>query len=270
MKSKPFTVTTSRLITPAIAFDTLPSTNAEALRRAVAGAMMPLWIVAERQTGGRGRSGRTWVSEAGNLYATLLVPLMCGPKEAVQLSLVAGVGVAQAIVESAWDFRAADETHRDSWARKVRLKWPNDLLIAGDKAGGILVETTTVPPRAGLCAAIGIGINLAHHPLDIGRPATHLAAHGIALTPDTLLLALDRTLRGWLTHWNNGRGFEAVRAAWLAAGTREGTPLSVTVGTVRTHGVFAGLDADGALLLADADGGSLKFTYGDVTLPTPT
>src|SRR5262245_60658958 len=112
-----------------VTFPTLDSTNAEALRRALAGEMGPLWIVAERQTGGRGRSGRSWLSEPGNLHASLLTVLPVSAPEAAQLSLVAGVAAVDAI-------RVAMSLPKDD---ALRLKWPNDVLITRAKAGGILV-----------------------------------------------------------------------------------------------------------------------------------
>ena len=121
------------------------STNAEVMRRLDAGAATPFAVVAERQTAGRGRRGRAWVSPFGaNLYCTLGISVRGGPKELEGLSLVVGLAVVRAI--------------QSLGIAGVGLKWPNDILLDGKKLAGILLELTGDP--ADLCSvAIGIGIN---------------------------------------------------------------------------------------------------------------
>ncbi len=111
-------------------------TNAEAMRRVLAGERGPLWISADRQLSGRGRSGRIWTSAPGNLFASVVATLDCQPAAAGQLSLVAGVAVIDAIR------RAGD-------VPGLRLKWPNDILVGMAKAGGILVESTVATRTTG-------------------------------------------------------------------------------------------------------------------------
>ncbi len=237
-----------------IALSSVDSTNAEAQRRAALGEEPPFWVIAETQTAGRGRAGRSWSSARGNLQASLLVRLAKPAPKAYQLSLVAGVAVIDAI-------RAATTLPE---AARLRLKWPNDILIDGRKAGGILVESSS--RAGGLEAAVGIGLNLASHPDDLGRPATHLAAHADAPSPQELLAHLAVTMRHWLAVWDEGAGFAAVRRAWLDRGGDPGEALTVNTGTETVAGRFGGLDADGALLLCDADGRERRFSFGDVTL----
>jgi BirA family biotin operon repressor/biotin-[acetyl-CoA-carboxylase] ligase len=233
------------------------STNAEAMRRASAGETGPLWVVADTQSAGRGRSGRQWSSPPGNLHASLLLSLSSPSPKAYQLSLVAGVAVIDAI-------RAAVALPEGAG---LRLKWPNDILIGPAKAGGILVESSTGP--AGLMAVIGIGINLVAHPDLPERPATHLGAHGVAPDPETLLAAIAPAHAGWLEVWAEGRGFAAVREAWLARCGALGQRLSVNTGRETIEGTFCGVDADGALLLQDASGRERCFSFGDVALAYP-
>lgn len=235
-----------------VALSTVDSTNAEAMRRAQAGVSGPLWIVAEEQTAGRGRSGRAWTSDAGNLHASLLVTLALPQPKAYQLALVTGVAVfdaLQAIMAPA--------------PQELRLKWPNDILIGGAKTGGILIESST--NAAGLAAIIGIGVNIASHPEGLDRPVTHLAAHGAYLEPRELLNSISGTLAAWLAVWDEGRGFAAVREAWLTRAHPLGERMSINTGTEHVVGTFQGLDADGALLIA-ADGSVRQFTFGDVSL----
>lgn len=232
---------------------TVDSTNAEALRRAQAGEQGPLWIVADVQTAGRGRSGRNWSSDAGNLHASLLVTLALPQPKAFQLALVAGVAVLDALSATL-----------KSTPPGLCLKWPNDILIDGEKTGGILVESST--GTAGrLTAVIGIGLNVVSHPAGLERPATHLAAHAACPEPQALLAAIDGALGGWLATWDEGRGFAAIREAWLNRAHPIGERMGINTGTERVAGTFRGLDPDGALLI-DADGSIRRFSFGDVSL----
>ena len=231
------------------------STNAEAARRAAAGQDTGLWIVADEQTHGRGRSGRSWHSPPGNLYASLLLHLGCAPAIAQQLSLVAGVAAIEALCVLAGELRRAG---------RLRLKWPNDILLDGAKLGGILIESTMLAGRR--IGLVGIGINLACAPPGLGRAATHLATLGPPPDRDTVLRALVSAMQHWLSIWQEGVGFEAIRTAWLERAGPAGEPISVNAGTGPTAGTFLGLDQTGALLLRDADGGDVRFTFGDVSL----
>lgn len=231
------------------------STNAEAMRRAAVGADSGLWIVADEQTQGRGRSGRSWQSPAGNLHASLLLELGCAPRTAQQLSLVAGVAAIDALSEHA---------HGSPIARRLRLKWPNDILLDGAKLGGILIESTTLGLRQ--IGVVGIGINLASAPPGVGRAATHFGTLGPTLAPDAVLPGLAGAMQNWLATWREGEGFEAVRRAWLERAGPAGEPISVNTGTGSISGTFLGLDETGALVLRDAEGSELRFTFGDVSL----
>src|SRR5262249_10461473 len=168
-----------------IVLDEVGSTNAEAFALAKAGETGPLWLMAHRQTAGRGRSGRSWASEPGNLHASLLQGLGCPAPAVPQLSLLAGVAVIDAIAAAAAGAIMAD----------LRLKWPNDVLIGGAKCAGILPECHSGGPTGRLVAVVGIGINLAWHPPGLARAATHLAAHGVAGVPGEKLPQPSPALR---------------------------------------------------------------------------
>src|SRR5262249_47085632 len=182
-----------------VSLDTVGSTNAEALARARAGERGALWITARRQTAGRGRRGRVWVSEPGNLYASLLLSDPAPPQRAAELSLVAALALHDALAE-----RAA------ILGPRLKLKWPNDVLCDGAKLAGILVEGESVPGRA-LVAVIGIGVNCAHHPADAAYPATSLAVAGALVTPESLVQALMPAMTARLAEWNRGEDFAAIR-----------------------------------------------------------
>jgi BirA family transcriptional regulator, biotin operon repressor / biotin---[acetyl-CoA-carboxylase] ligase len=239
--------------TPIRTYTSLPSTNAEAMRLGLAGELLPLWVRAERQTAGRGRNGRAWVSEPGNLYASLAVRLACAPIVLHQLSFVAAVATLAAIRRSA----AADFP--------LKLKWPNDILLDGAKLTGILAEST-LQANGAILAVIGIGVNLAHAPNGLGRATTCLAAHGHAITPAAMLDALAAEMERALALWADGTGFAAIHECWLQDSLPLGTAMSVHVGETLHHGTFAGIATDGALILRDHSGYDTRLSTGDVTI----
>ena len=241
---------------PLVMLDEVDSTNAEAQRRAAAGERGPLWICANQQSQGRGRSGRSWGSPPGSLAATLLFRPGCSAVHLPELGLVAAVAVVDALSTIAADHRVALD---------LRLKWPNDVLLGGAKVSGILVECGTWGDD--LVAMIGIGINIAARPAIKGRAVTSLAEHGLTTTPAALGRVLADVSHQRLQTWQAGAGFPAIRQAWLQHSLPTGEPIAINAGEGPVSGTFAGLDADGALLLEDRMGQRRRFSFGDVTLP---
>jgi BirA family transcriptional regulator, biotin operon repressor / biotin---[acetyl-CoA-carboxylase] ligase len=244
---------TQPMATPIRTYASLPSTNAEAMRLGIAGDRLPLWVRAERQTAGRGRNGRVWVSEPGNLYASLIARLDCAPIVLHQLSFVAAVATVAAIRRCA------------SASLPLRLKWPNDILLDGAKLTGILAEST-MQPNGGVLAVIGIGVNLAHAPDGLGRATTCLAEHDFQITPSAMLDALALEMQAALALWADGTAFAAILERWLQDSLPLGTPMTVHVGETLQVGTFAGLAADGALILRDHSGYDTRLSTGDVTI----
>ncbi len=154
--------------------ESIDSTNAEALRLAGAGEDGGLWIWAAVQEAGRGRAGRSWASPAGNLHASLLLRPRVPLATALQLSLLAGVAAHDAVSALA---AGAGVTPT------LRLKWPNDILLDDAKLGGILLESRSGAEADAPAVVIGIGLNLARAPDDLGRPVASLAAAGIEAEP---------------------------------------------------------------------------------------
>ncbi|MEO1695426.1 MAG: biotin--[acetyl-CoA-carboxylase] ligase, partial [Pseudomonadota bacterium] len=142
---------------------------------------------------------------------------------------------------------------------------PNDLMIDGAKTAGILVETTHAAGRQ--IAVVGIGVNIAGPPQVAARPTTSLSAAGITTTPDHLLDRLNAAFATRLPDWSANGGFADIRADWLARGPHLGAEIAVHADGTHVSGLFAGLDGDGALLLADeTTTGPRRFTFGDVAL----
>jgi BirA family biotin operon repressor/biotin-[acetyl-CoA-carboxylase] ligase len=236
-----------------LVLDQVGSTNREAFALAESGEAGPLWIMARRQTAGRGRADRQWVSTPGNLHASLMTEVACPPAALPQLSLLAGVAVLDAIQQAT-----------AGGPPGLRLKWPNDVLIGQAKCAGILIESLTA--EHGIAAAIGIGIDLASHPGNLGRAATHLAEHGHQVAPEAMLASLAEAMQRWLAVWDSGRGFPGVRQAWLERAGPAGEMCTVDTGRERIEGMFADLDAEGALVIRDGHGQRRTVTFGDVTL----
>jgi BirA family biotin operon repressor/biotin-[acetyl-CoA-carboxylase] ligase len=236
---------------PIEALDEVDSTNAEARRRAEAGARGPLWITARRQTAGRGRRGRSWETGAGNLAATYLAHTDKPPAEAAQVSFVAALAVA--------DLAAAYVP-----ASLISLKWPNDPLIAGRKTAGILVESGA-HPTGGLWLAVGCGVNLATPPDAAEQPATAFAEHMRAPPPTPLdaLSVLAEAFERWRGLWER-LGFAPIAEAWTIKAHGLGETCIARLPGETIHGVAEGLDGDGALRLRTAPGAIRRITAGDV------
>ncbi len=236
-------------------FDELDSTNAALKRIAEQGGEVGegLLVWARRQTGGRGRSGRTWESPTGNVYASFLIKAPEATKNAPEIGFVAALAVRDAILE----------LPRHNTAPPVlTFKWPNDLFVDGKKVSGILTELATDPDRRSWIV-LGIGINLI--PVEVPNqiyPVGSLADSHVDTKPAHVLTVLGRELAKWLEIWRTG-GFFVVREAWRASGPQSGAPLSVRLPEGPVDGTFAGLDDDGALLL-DTSSGRRRLMVGDV------
>jgi len=236
----------------------IDSTNAECLRLARAGERGPLWVAAQIQTAGRGRRGRTWVSEPGNLFASLLMTDAGPPERLSELCFVAGVSVYDAICDA---IRAARPDATLDQSGQLALKWPNDVLLDGAKLCGILIE------GEGSATVIGIGINCASHPPAAAYPTTDLATAGFRVNPQDMLAALSATMLRRLRQWDRGAGFANIRADWLARAGGLGGRIAVALpGGVRA-GLFETLDARGGLVLHLDDGTRETITAGDVLAP---
>lgn len=233
------------------------STNVEALRLGMDGHDGPVWVTAQSQTSGKGRDGRAWISEPGNLYASLLMTYTACFPAMSQLSLVCGLAVHDAIRAAAPDA-----------GLDLALKWPNDVLLARAKVAGILIETTTRPADHRFLLVAGFGVNLNAHPERIDQKATNLAEYGVVTTPVDALNRLDAALQRWLKAWDCGNGYGDVREAWLSASRQRGRQVTARNGDTTLTGECVGLDDDGALLIRDEHGRTQKITCGDVTNAT--
>ena len=235
-----------------IAHELVGSTNAEALSLARQGERGPVWVRADRQTAGRGRRGRRWISQPGNLYATLLLTEPAAPVHWPELSFVAALAVHDAVVGFAAHI-----------APMLAIKWPNDLLLSGKKFAGILIEGESGNKAA---VAVGIGVNCANHPAETNYPATDLAAAGAAVSPAALFQSLTATMPVRLAQWNRGEGFPTIRTDWLARAAGLGDDVRVRVTDGDVNGRFEAIDETGGLVLRLPDGTARAIAAGDVVM----
>src|SRR5260221_763769 len=209
-----------------IAHEVLGWPSAELSNLVRRGARGRFWVTAGRQRAGRGRRGRRWISPPGNLYASLVPTGPAAAEHWPQLSVVAALAIHDAVVEVAGDLKPL-----------LAIKWPNDLLLAGAKFAGILIEGEGDVNAV----AIGIGVNCARHPADTEFPATDLAAAGVPVAPKTLFLALSVKMLGRIAQWNAGEGFSTIRADWLARASGVGEGVRVRLAEPEIAGLFQAL-----------------------------
>lgn len=226
------------------------STNADLAARIAAGGHVAEghWLIADRQTAGRGRQGRQWFDGAGNFMGSTFVERRAGDPSPGTLALVAGLAVYEAVGP------LIPPPHRPE------LKWPNDVLIGGAKLCGILLEAV------GAGVIVGIGVNLAAAPDLPDRATIALAQFGPEPDRDLFAATLARQFDIEVERWRTF-GLEPLIRRWLLAGHPLGTPLLVGEPDEEPlRGTFAGLGTDGALQLRLADGSTRAIHAGEVRL----
>ncbi len=234
------------------ALGAVASTNTECLARARAGDFGFLWITAESQTGGRGRRGRPWMSEPGNLYASLLLIDPAPVERLPSLPLAVALAVHGAIRHVL-----------PAGALPLEVKWPNDILIGRQKTCGILLEGERLADgRQAL--VIGIGINIANKPDAPAYPVTCLAEHGAAVAPEVLFAYLFSEMAEVLAIWDRGRGIDEIVELWRKVACGIGEKITVNLPDRSISGHFAGIDDKGMLILDRGPEGRMAIAAGDV------
>jgi BirA family biotin operon repressor/biotin-[acetyl-CoA-carboxylase] ligase len=226
-----------------VALQSVGSTNDEATRLAETGAAEGTVVWSREQTGGRGRRGRHWASPIGNLYSSTILRPACSAPRAAELGFVAALAVADMVPAG----------------RDVRVKWPNDVLVDGGKIAGILPESAIGAGGEVEHVVLGIGVNVAFAPQlpDMRYPGAALGG-----SVEEALEKLTASLATRLAQWRL-KGFEMIRAAWLAKAGPLGLEVDVRLGQELVRGRFAGVDREGALLL-DTPAGPRKIVAGEL------
>lgn len=225
-------------------YDSVTSTQDVLKDAATDGADEGLVVQAGEQTRGRGRHGRVWTSEPGNLYMSILLRPDCEAALVGELALLAGVAIAEAM--------APDLANTDV----LRLKWPNDVLLDGRKCAGLLLESDIDSGGRITWLALGMGVNIAHAP----EGGAVMQAASVDALRDRILDTLGRLYRTW-----QGDGFAPIRTAWLGYSFPKGTDMSVKSPSGRIEGKFESIDDSGNLLIRVGEAGDLRtITAGDV------
>lgn len=206
----------------------------------------PEWILAKRQTKGRGRRGREWKDPKGNFAATLVLR----PTESAEKVALRSFVAALALYDACEALTGRSEG--------LSLKWPNDVLLNGGKLAGILLESAG-GAKAISHLSIGIGVNLVETPmkewLEPGAvwPVSLLSETGVQVTPEDFLTALAAAYARYELQFTT-YGFDPIRTAWLSRAAKLGEVITARTGSSETTGTFETVDEEGNLVLNSAKG----------------
>ena len=233
-------------------FDTIDSTNTEAAKQVKLGADEGLCVIARQQTAGRGRHGRTWVSEKDSgLYFSIVLRPRIEMRFLPLITLMTGVAVHETL---------------KAIGLKPDIKWVNDILIGDKKVSGILTET--VETSTGLAVVVGIGVNLTskNFPDEIAEKATSIEAEtGRRISPDELAESLTSYLSYFYESLNSGNGPREIVGLWRQRSTYfSGKSVRVSLDGTAFDGFTDGLEENGALRVKTADGSVRIVQAGDV------
>jgi BirA family biotin operon repressor/biotin-[acetyl-CoA-carboxylase] ligase len=242
------------------AFESIGSTNAEAMARAREGERGPMWFVTSEQTAGRGRRYRPWIAPRGNLASSILEVIDISPAVAATLGFAAGLALEAALqkVSIEASLRSAGSDHM-----KFSLKWPNDVLAGREKLAGILLEAEAVADNR-LAVVVGIGTNVVAAPEGTPTPATSLAALGVHISAEELFATLSDTWAQFRGTWDNGRGFSEIRRLWLERAAGLGQKVAIQTSGSAVEGIFDTIDEAGCLIVRTSDGQRVPISAGDV------
>jgi BirA family biotin operon repressor/biotin-[acetyl-CoA-carboxylase] ligase len=242
------------------AYDSIGSTNAEALSRAREGEQGPIWFVTSEQTAGRGRRHRPWIAQRGNLASSILEVMEISPAVAATLGFAAGLALEAALrkvsLEASLRSAGSDEMN-------FALKWPNDVLAGNKKLAGILLEAEATADNR-LAVVVGIGTNVVAAPEGTPIPATSLKALDVDISAEELFGALSEAWVEYRQIWDEGRGFADIRQKWLQRAAGLGQPVSIQSGGSTVSGSFDTIDETGCMIVRASDGRRIPISAGDV------
>jgi len=238
-----------------ISMGTVDSTNTVAMGLGEGDAPHGTVVVADRQTQGRGRLGRSWVSPEGNIHMSILLRPPLAPSDVSLLTMTAAVGCARAL--------------RKITGLRVEIKWPNDLMLSGRKRGGILTETKS-RGKMTLFAVVGIGINLnsgaGDFPSELWATATSLRVEtGKEIPKNDLIAGILEEIGLWYGRLTRGEK-EIILSEWRHLSSTLGRRVKVTSGTDSLEGVAEALDGAGRLIVRLSSGARKVISAGDVTM----
>jgi len=230
------------------------------LSRARGGERGPAWFVTSEQTAGRGRRQRAWIAPRGNLASSVLEVMDVAPAVAATLGFAFGLAHETALrrvsVEANLRLAGSDQL-------KYLLKWPNDILVRGQKLCGLLLEAEAMP-NGGLAVVAGIGTNIIAAPEGTPTPAVSLSALGVHISAEELFGALSDAWVEFRGIWDNGRGFAEIRNLWLERAAGLGERVAINTGTTTVEGTFDTIDETGCLIVRTAEGRRMPIAAGEV------
>jgi len=240
-----------------LTYQQLDSTNDEARRLAEGGGAHGAFIWALNQVDGRGRRGNDWVSQKGNLFVSALLQPQCDLNILPQLSFVAAAAAHASVAPV---LPASD----------LKLKWPNDLMLSGEKLAGLLLESfETKDEETGETkrwAVVGLGMNIENAPANLEKPATCLRHAGVELISAKIVLSrFIHHFVEWYELWQDD-GFAPIKKYWMNYALHKEEPMEILTGDEFYTGTFDGLDDSGNLLLKEKDGTIKTITAGEVLL----
>lgn len=230
----------------------VPSTQDMIRELAEAGAEEGQVVQASQQIAGRGRHGRVWESEDGNLFFSLLLRPNCQAKDIGPLALIAGLSLAETLMG-----------YLDHEQAEIVLKWPNDVLLNDKKCAGILLETELLASGRVSAAILGLGVNIKSAPEDIGAAVEEFSSR--ALSAEMVRDSFLQIFGAHYTHWQE-KGFDDLRERWLAYAHSKDTPINVKIGEQLESGSFHDIDAQGNLRMVTDQGQMKSITAGEVYL----
>ena len=237
-------------------YEEIGSRNDEAFLLGLSGAPEGTALIANKQSAGRGRLHRVWHSPAGsNIYTSIILRPKIESAKAPQISILAGVAVADVLESYCPD--------------RIKLKWPNDVLIDGKKVCGILSQIKTAASEVDfIVLGIGINVNISYSqfPKEICNLATSLAIEtGREISRQELIISLYENLGKWYKHLMQD-GFGRVKEKWLSMSPMIGELVQVMFQEEAVSGKAIGIDEDGSLILLATGNKELKVSAGDATI----
>jgi len=237
-------------------YEEISSTNDEAFRLGLAGAPEGTALIANSQSAGKGRMQRVWHSPAGsNIYTSIILRPQIEPARAPQISILAGVAVADVLESYCPD--------------RIKLKWPNDVLIDGKKVCGVLSQIKTAVSEVDfIVLGMGINVNISYNqfPEEIRNLATSLAIEtGREISRQELIISLYENITKWYKQLIQN-GFGPIKEKWRSLTPMIGKPVQVMFGEEAVSGKAIGLDDDGSLILLAAGNKEIKVSAGEATI----
>ena len=239
-----------------IVYDSVESTNDLAMSLATRGVIAPgTVLVADRQTKGKGRLGRTWESPAGaNIYISLLIRPDLEPRDTTMLTVLSAVAGALAL--------------RRLCSLPISIKWPNDLVISNRKLGGILTEVRADPDRVAL-AVIGMGINVNMYGRDLPESirdiATSVRMETKKIHPrNEIIIQLLREFEHWYSILKK-EGKKPLLDAWRNNSSTLGRKVNVVMQDISLSGIAEDIDNNGMLILKMRSGKRKTICSGDIS-----